>query len=126
MPRRAAVGIELLADPTRRRLIALVAARVWHPSDLAAALELSRPAVSRQLRLLTDAGLLRWRQSVTDLRTREYMIEPSMQPAIIAWLAGVDLRNVRPICHPVWSPPRRVHRLRHDVRALGLEHDGFE
>ena len=126
MPRRVAEGIELLADPTRRRMVALIAARVWHPSDLADALQLSRPAVSRQLRLLTDAGILRWRQSLTDLRTREYVIEPSMQPAIIAWLAGVDLRNVRPIYHPCWSPPRRVHRLRHDARALGLEHGGFE
>jgi DNA-binding transcriptional ArsR family regulator len=125
MPRRAPMGIELLADPTRRRVTALIADRVWHPADIAAALGLSRPAVSRQLRLLTDAGLLRWRWSRLDLRSREYFIDPAMQPAIIAWLAGVDLRNVRPICRPDWSPPMRVRRRRRDVRALGLEHEGF-
>jgi helix-turn-helix protein len=125
MPRRAAEGIELLADPTRRRIIALIADRVWHPADIAAALELSRPAISRQLRLLTDAGLLRWRWSHLDLRSREYIIDPAMQPAIIAWLAGVDLRSVRPIAHPGWSPPMRVRRRRRDVRDLGLEHGGF-
>jgi DNA-binding transcriptional ArsR family regulator len=125
MPRRAAEGIELLADPTRRRIIALIADRVWHPADIADAIQLSRPAVSRQLRLMTEAGLLRWRWSRIDLRSREYMIDPAMQPAIIAWLAGVDLRNVRPICRPDWSPPTRRRRLRRDVRALGLEHEGF-
>lgn len=125
MPRRAAEGIELLADPTRRRIIALIADRVWHPADIAAALELSRPAISRQLRLLTEAGLLRWRWSRLDLRSREYIIDPAMQPAIIAWLAGVDLRNVRPICRPDWSPPMRRRRRRRDERELGLEHGGF-
>ena len=125
MPRRAAEGIELLADPTRRRIVALIADRVWHPADIAAALELSRPAISRQLRLETDAGLLRWKRSAFDLRSREYMIEPGMQPAIIAWLAGVDLRNVRPTCHLSWQPPRRVRRQRRTVRSLGLEHGGF-
>jgi len=39
---------------------------------------------------------------------------------IIAWLAGVDLRNVRPICRPDRSPPMRVRRQRRDVRALGM------
>jgi hypothetical protein len=126
MPRRAAQGIELLADPTRRRIIALIADRVWHPADIAEAIELSRPAVSRQLRLLKDAGLVRWRWSQIDLRSREYFIDPAMQPAIIAWLAGVDLRNVRPICRPDWSAPMRVHRRRRDVGALGLEHGGFD
>lgn len=126
MPRHAAEGIELLADPTRRWMIALIADQIWHPADIAEVIQLSRPAVSRQLRLLTKAGLIRWRWSRIDLRSREYFIEPAMQPAIIAWLAGVDLRNVRPICRPDWSPPMRVRRRRRDVRALGLEHEGFD
>ena len=125
MPRRAAEGIELLADPTRRRIVALVADRVCHPADIAAALELSRPAVSRQLRLLTKAGLLRWRWSRLDLRSRDYFIDPAMQPAIIAWLAGVDLRNVRPISRPDWSPPMRVRRLRREVRDIPFEREDF-
>jgi|GEM_PF-2690320 DNA-binding HxlR family transcriptional regulator len=123
MPRRMAEGIELLADPTRRQIVALIAARVWHPGDIAAAIRLSPPAVSRQLRLLVDAGLLRWHISPIDRRTRDYFIDPVMHQPIIAWLAGVDLRNVRPIAQPDWSPPRRVHRLRHDARALTVDRE---
>lgn len=123
MPRRKAEGIELLADPTRRQIVALLAARVWHPADIAVAIGLSRPAVSRQLRLLTDGGLLRWRWSRIDLRSREYFIDPGMHAPIIAWLAGVDLRNVRPIARPDWSPPSRVHRLRGDAPELEIDRE---
>ena len=125
MPRRAAEGIELLADPTRRRILALIAGRVWHPADLAEAVGLSRPAVSRQLRLLTAAGLLRWRWSQLDLRSRDYFIDPPMREAIIAWLAGVDLREVRPLFRPEWSPPVRVHRLRRLARQIEFKRDDF-
>jgi DNA-binding transcriptional ArsR family regulator len=124
MPRRAAEGIELLADPTRRRMVALIAGRVWHPADIAEAMGLSRPAVSRQLRLLTRAGLLRWRWSQLDLRSRDYFIDPAMQEPIIAWLAGVDLRAVRPPFKPEWSPPMRAHRLRRLTRQIEFKRDG--
>jgi DNA-binding transcriptional ArsR family regulator len=123
MTRRAAEGIELLADPTRRRIVALIAGRVRHPADIADAIELSRPATSRQLRLLVDAGLLRWKWSPIDRRSRIYVIDSGMQEAIIAWLAGVDLHNVRPPFRPNWSPPGRVHRLRHDARELAVDGD---
>ena len=123
VPRYLAEGIELLADPTRRRILALLAARVWHPSDIASAVGLSRPAVSRQLSLLVKAGLVRWRWSPIDQRSRNYFIDPVMQEPIIAWLAGVDLRGVRPMDRPDWSPPMRIHRLRHDARELAFERE---
>ena len=125
MPRRTAEGIELLADATRRQIVALIAARIRHPSDIAAALGLSRPAVSRQLRLLREAGLLRWRRATIDRRSRVYVIEPAMQEPILAWLAGVDLRRARPPVVIWWSPPARVHRLRRDVRELTVDRDDF-
>ena len=125
VPRRAAEGIELLADPTRRRIVALIAGRVWHPADIAAAIGLGRPAVSRQLRLMTRAGLLRWRWSSLDLRSRDYFIDPAMQEPIIAWLAGVDLRGIRPDFRPDWSPPMRVHRLRRLARQIEFKRDDF-
>lgn len=118
MPLRAATGIEMLADPTRRRIIALLAARVWHPADIATAIGRSRPAVSRQLRLLIESGLVRWRWSALDRRSRDYFIDPAMKEPIITWLAGVDLRGVRPMVRPDWSRPARVHRLRHDAREV--------
>ncbi|HUQ44616.1 MAG TPA: winged helix-turn-helix domain-containing protein [Candidatus Limnocylindria bacterium] len=105
VPTRKAIGIELLADPTRRRIVALIGGRVRHPAQIASAIGLSRPAVSRQLRLLTEAGLIRWTWSNLDRRSRVYIIDPAMQAPIIAWLAGVDLTNVRPFFSPYWSAP---------------------
>jgi hypothetical protein len=112
VPRRLAEGIELLADPTRRQIVALIAGTVGRPADIAAAIGLGRPAVSRQLRLLTEAGLLRWTPSRLDYRSRIYVIDPAWQGPIIVWLAGVDLRRVRPQFRPGWSAPVRPPVLR--------------
>jgi len=123
VPTRRAEGIELLADPTRRRIVALIAARIWHPSDIATAIGLSRPATSRQLRLLSEADLIRWRWSPIDGRSRDYAINPAMLEPILAWLAGVDLRGVRPPFRPDWAPPLRVHRLRRLERTVLHDRD---
>jgi DNA-binding transcriptional ArsR family regulator len=124
MPRRLAEGIELLADPTRRRIVALIAGTVSRPADIARAVGLGRPAVSRQLRLLTEAGLLRWTWSLLDLRSRMYVIDPAWEGPIIVWLAGVDLRNVRPQFRPDWSPPIRSRRLSRLAGQIRLDRDG--
>jgi DNA-binding IclR family transcriptional regulator len=125
MPRRAAEGIELLADATRRQIVALIAGRIRHPSDIALALGLSRPAVSRQLRLLVEAGLLGWRWSKIDRRMRVYFIDPSMQEPILAWLAGVDLRRARPAAQIWWSPPMRLPGRPRGARLLRVDRDDF-
>ena len=123
MPRRMAEGIELLADPTRRRIVALIAQHVRHPADIADALELGRPAVSRQLRLLTEAGILRWRWSLIDRRSRIHVIDPAMELPIIAWLAGVDLRHARPAVRIWWSPPMRIHRVRQFAKEIRVDRE---
>jgi len=123
MPIRRSQGIELLADPTRRRIVPLIAGRVWHPADIAEAIGLSRPATSRQLRLLAESDLIRWRWSPIDGRMRDYAINPSMLEPILAWLAGVDLRGVRPPFRAAWSPPMRVHRLRRLERTVLHDRD---
>ena len=51
------------AEPTRLRILALLAAGELSVSDIAAVLGQSQPRVSRHLKVLCDAGLL--------LRTRE-------------------------------------------------------
>ena len=48
-----------LADPTRRRLLAALGEGPADVETLAAPLPISRPAVSRHLRLLERAGLVR-------------------------------------------------------------------
>ncbi len=63
-----------LADPVRRALLRALAAGPARVVDLAAAHPISRPAISKHLRLLTEAGLA----SVEDRgRERHYALDPS-------------------------------------------------
>lgn len=91
MPSRNGQGIELLADPTRRRLIAALALRPQRPSGLAQLLGLSRPATSRHLGLLRHAGLVRSSRSMADRRALLFTIDPRSHGQITAWLAGTDV-----------------------------------
>jgi DNA-binding transcriptional ArsR family regulator len=104
MPRRFGDGIELLADPTRRRIVALIAVGTSRPSLIADEVGLSRPAISRQLRILTKAGLIRWIRSRFDRRGRLYRVEPTMRGPIIAWLAGVEIGRRASWLDGEWSP----------------------
>jgi DNA-binding transcriptional ArsR family regulator len=81
----------LLADPTRLRIVGALALRPRRPSVLAHDLRISRSVVSRQLRLLRDAGLVAQRRSPVDGRWTMYAIEPSRHGAITAWLAGTEI-----------------------------------
>ncbi len=81
----------MLADPTRRRIIAAVAICPRRPSSLARELGLSRPAISRQLHLLRDADLLQVHRSLLDGRVLLYRIDPLASGPITAWLAGTDV-----------------------------------
>jgi DNA-binding transcriptional ArsR family regulator len=91
MPKRNGRGIELLADPTRRRIIAALAVSPRRPSGLASELGLSRPATTRQLNLLHTAGLVRVDRSRLDGRVRLYRLEPRCHGSITAWLAGTNV-----------------------------------
>jgi DNA-binding transcriptional ArsR family regulator len=92
MPKRnGRAGIELLADPTRRRIIAALAVCPRRPSSLASELKFSRPATTRQLRLLLDAGLVRESRSILDGRVRLYGLDPRSHGRITAWLAGTEI-----------------------------------
>lgn len=94
MPKRNGSGIELLADPTRRRIVALLALGHRRPAKLAAEIGLSRPATSRQLRLLHRAGLIAARPGYVDRRTVVYFIDPVRLGQIAAWLAGTEVGRV--------------------------------
>jgi len=51
-------GFAALADPTRRRILALLAEGDRTVSEIAADFPISRPAISKHLRLLRGAGLV--------------------------------------------------------------------
>jgi DNA-binding transcriptional ArsR family regulator len=62
-----------LADPTRRRIVRLVASRPRNAGELAEGFPVSRPAVSKHLRVLREAGLV----EVDEVgRTRVYRLRP--------------------------------------------------
>ena len=91
MPGRMGAGIALLADPTRRRIIAALATKPRRPSQLARELGLSPPAVARQIRLLEDAGLISRHDVFGDRRGVLYTINHWRHGAITAWLAGTEV-----------------------------------
>lgn len=74
---------EALADPTRRRILELLADGERTAGELAAAFAVSRPAVSRHLRVLRDAELVRWRG---DAQRRIYRLAPEPLTEVDAWL----------------------------------------
>jgi DNA-binding transcriptional ArsR family regulator len=96
MPKRTGDGIDLLADPVRRRLLALIALGLGQPSKLATEIGLSRPATSRQLRILHGADLISARRHYVDRRRVVYFIEPRRLGQITAWLAGTEVGRTFP------------------------------
>ena len=55
---RRSACLAALADPSRRAILELLSRRRLHVEELAAHLPISRPAVSKHLRTLKQAGLL--------------------------------------------------------------------
>jgi DNA-binding transcriptional ArsR family regulator len=76
-----------LADPVRRDLLGRLARGPGRVVDLAADHAISRPAISRHLRVLGEAGLV-----AADDRGRErhYRLERSGLAPVSEWLAGLD------------------------------------
>ncbi|MGY1725320.1 ArsR/SmtB family transcription factor [Blastococcus sp. SYSU DS0533] len=76
-------AIQALADPIRRELIGLLAAGERTAGELAAPFRVSRPAISRHLRVLREAGLVSVR---ADGRERRYSLDPRPLREIDDWL----------------------------------------
>jgi DNA-binding transcriptional ArsR family regulator len=72
-----------LADPTRRRIVELVAARERSAGEIAGEFQFSRPAVSRHLRVLREAGLLASRGAA---QRRMYRLEPTALAELDTWI----------------------------------------
>ena len=117
MPKRNGVGIDLLADPTRRKLVALIALGIGQPSKLAKEIGLSRQAVSRQLRILARAELIRSRPGWVDRRQALYFIEPRRLGQITAWLAGTEVGRAFPQDRSLKTRARSQHPDAHDDAA---------
>jgi len=74
----------VLAEPTRRRILDDVRDRERSVGELVGRLKLSQPGVSKHLRVLREAGLVEVRQ---DAQRRLYRARPEPLAEIDAWLA---------------------------------------
>jgi DNA-binding transcriptional ArsR family regulator len=54
---------QVLADPTRVRMVKALADNQWCVSELTEALGMDQPAVSHQLRYLRELGLVKWKKN---------------------------------------------------------------
>ena len=82
-PAAAATVLDALGDPTRRELLEVLRDGPRAVVDIAAAMPVSRPAVSQHLRVLKDAGLVIERR---DGARRVYRIHTDGLAALRAYL----------------------------------------
>jgi DNA-binding transcriptional ArsR family regulator len=74
---------EVLAEPTRRRILDLLRDGERSVGELVDRLTLSQPGVSKHLRVLRDAGLVQVR---VEAQRRWYGLRPEPLTEIDAWL----------------------------------------
>jgi DNA-binding transcriptional ArsR family regulator len=72
-----------LADPTRRRIVEMLATRELAAGEIARRFDMTPPAVSQHLRLLRDAGLVHVRR---DAQRRIYALDPRGLAELDAWI----------------------------------------
>jgi DNA-binding transcriptional ArsR family regulator len=76
-------AFELVADASRRRILDLLRERARPVGELVKLVGLSQPGVSKHLRLLREAGLVRVRR---DGQRRWYELEPEPLAELDEWL----------------------------------------
>jgi len=74
-----------VADPTRRAILDLLKAGELPAGELARRFPVSRPAVSRHLRILKDAGLVRESRAA---QSRRYSLSAEPLSEVDQWLAA--------------------------------------
>jgi DNA-binding transcriptional ArsR family regulator len=99
-----------IADPVRREIMMLLRGGMMSAGDIAACFDLSRPAISRHLRVLRECGLV-----VDEARGRQrlYRLDTGPLAPLEAWLAGL---------HDPWDGAldaleTEVYRTRRERRA---------
>ena len=84
---------EALADPTRRQIVAVLAAGERSAGDLADRFPIAGPSVSRHLKVLRESGLISYRREAT---SRIYRLESEPLEAVRQWMqAQLDLVRER-------------------------------
>jgi DNA-binding transcriptional ArsR family regulator len=96
-------SLSAIADPTRRRIVELLAVRERTAGELVGEFDLSAPAISQHLNVLREAGLVVTR---AEGQSRIQAINPGGFDELDAWLEKT---------RAVWS--RRLDALERELRA---------
>jgi DNA-binding transcriptional ArsR family regulator len=105
----------IIAEPSRRAILSLLASSECSVGDIEEALNLSQPSVSKHLRVLREAGFV---ESRVDAQRRLYRIKPEPLMEIDAWLApfrrywAVHIDALERHLDQVDPPPRKKGRKR--------------
>ncbi len=82
--------LRALSDPARRGVVDLLRREPQRAGDLARALSMSPPALSRHLRVLRKTGLVTETSEPDDARVRVYCLRRERFTELSAWLAELD------------------------------------
>jgi DNA-binding transcriptional ArsR family regulator len=83
----AAMGpLNVLADPTRQRIVEMLATGSMSSGDIARRFNVSAPAISQHLRTLRDAKLVRVRAQA---QRRFYELDPEGVGELANWIARI-------------------------------------
>src|SRR5688572_817078 len=72
-----------IADPVRRSILTMLREQPLAAGEIADRFEVSRPAISRHLRVLRESGLVR---DTLDGRRRVYELDASRLTGLLEWL----------------------------------------
>ena len=87
-----------LADPHRRQMIELLRRRPWRAGELAEAVGLNPPALSRHLKALKASGLIGDAHPEFDARVRIYTLRPKPMADLKAWLDETEQLWTEQLC----------------------------
>ncbi len=79
-----------LGEPSRLAVVHLLRDEPRRPADIARALSMSRPAISRHLRVLRKSGLVEEKTFEDDARGRVYQLRREGFSELHDWLDGVE------------------------------------
>jgi DNA-binding transcriptional ArsR family regulator len=83
--------LSALADPTRRGVVDLLRVGPRRAGELAEALEMSPPAMSRHLRVLRQSGLVEEEHDGADARARVYKLVQAPFRDLRRWIEEVEV-----------------------------------
>jgi DNA-binding transcriptional ArsR family regulator len=86
LPPDVATVFGALADPARRQVVQLLGTAPLRAGELAAAVGMSAPAMSRHLKVLLQAGIVSDERTAQDARLRYFRLRPQSMAALRAWL----------------------------------------